>query len=196
MGRTENAVKIRWKALNRRQRDARNKAAAAAAAAGGGGGGGGGGASGVGANPSTSTRTGGREGTRAASRAAARAVAARETASRTTTHVVKDDIVGGEHGANEDSSSSSLLASRKTQSPLSHEIRSPSAAVSSKPMTSQGAESKVTRPAGSIFCKEQRLRHLAATVTVEEPKDGALRSLAYASELERNQHVKWGCPAR
>ncbi|CAB1119213.1 MYB [Ectocarpus sp. CCAP 1310/34] len=30
-GRTENAVKIRWKALNRRQRDARNKAAAAAA---------------------------------------------------------------------------------------------------------------------------------------------------------------------
>lgn len=32
-GRTENAVKIRWKALNRRQRDARNKAAAAAVAA-------------------------------------------------------------------------------------------------------------------------------------------------------------------
>lgn len=68
-GRTENAVKIRWKALNRRQRDARNKAAAAAAASGP--------TPGLTSGQQTipdSPRTGAREGTRAAARAAARAV--------------------------------------------------------------------------------------------------------------------------
>lgn len=163
-GRTENAVKIRWKALNRRQRDARNRAAAAAAAVAAGTAPAGGSTS----RASSSQRTGAREGTRAHGRAATRAAATPSTAPRgrprETAAGRNATPAGGAKSTAQDSTASlaGVVRGRRTPVPGDHVASIAAAVQSGSPGAADRGGSAVSPP-GTSF---------AAAGVVRDAKEG------------------------
>lgn len=201
-GRTENAVKIRWKALNRRQRDARNKAAAAAAAASGGGGGAGASVGGDGSKTSTASaaRTGAREGTRAAARAAARTAAHAATVSPTTSGLSttrregRSGSGGGSTGDEEssqgsDSDSPRLATGRRSSLVIAADSCVPSTELHRRPASLPGAmraaaAAAATAMTNSTLGAQGARGFKAAKNGPSVNSEAALRSLAFATDLE------------